>query len=246
MMPDCSPRAATLHKTGMPIFKSLAPIALAAALHTSGAQVADQPLPGARWGFTAGLNQSTFAGDGLGATSNRHGFVGGVVLVTPFKPSLSTQLEALYSMKGMKSLGSTSNTYATFKLDYVEIPVLLRADATFASAVKPFAFTGPSFDFRVSCGADVAVNGSESSRSCEEVQSGFSSSGSKLRRYDMGWVFGGGLGFDFHNRRISFGARYEVGLRTLSSQGSSKNRALSFMASVEAPLPRRTGPAGSS
>lgn len=225
----------------MRTLKSLAPIALAAALQTSGAQLVDQPLPGARWGFTAGLNQSTFAGDGLGPTSSRHGFVGGVDLVTPFKPNFSTQLEALYSMKGMKSLGSSSSNYAMFKLDYIELPVLLRADASLTSAVKAFAFTGPSFGFRVSCGADVVQNGNETSNSCDDVQRVFSASGSKLRTFDVGWVLGGGLGFDVRNRRVSFGARYEAGLRTIGSQGSSKNRALSFMASVEAPLPRRTG-----
>ena len=215
-------------------------VALAVAGQAIGAQLADQSLPGARFGFTAGLNQSTFAGDGLGATSSRHGFVGGVVLVTPFKPSFSTQLELLYSMKGMKSLGATSNSYSLFKLNYIEIPLTLRGDAPIASPVRPFAFTGPAFNLRVSCGADVFLNGNERGVSCDELQSAFAN-GNKLRTLDIGWVFGGGLGFDFHDRRISFGARYEVGLRTLSASGSSKNRALSFLASIEAPLPRRTG-----
>jgi hypothetical protein len=225
----------------MKTLKCLAAIALAVTTRTSGAQLVDQPLPGARFGFTAGINQSTFAGDGLGPTSNRHGFVGGLVLVTPFTPSLSTQLEALYSMKGMKSLGPNSQTYSMFKVDYIELPLLFRGDAPISSPVKPFAFTGPSFNFRVSCGADAWLNGNERRISCDEVQSLFSTSDSKFRSLDVGWVFGGGLGFEFHNRRISFGARYELGLRTLSNSGSSKNRALSFMASVEAPLPRRTG-----
>lgn len=224
----------------MPFLKSSVVVALAIAGHALGAQLADEPLPGARFGLTAGLNQSTFAGDGLGPTSSRHAFVGGVVLVTPFKPSFSTQLEILYSMKGMKSLGTTSNSYSMFKVNYIEIPLMLRGDAPIASPVRPFAFTGPAFNLRVSCGADVLTSGNERNVSCDELQSAFSN-GDRLRRLDIGWVFGGGLGFDFHNRRISFGARYEVGLRTLSETGSSTNRALSFLASVEAPLPRRTG-----
>jgi hypothetical protein len=223
----------------MRILRSLVVIGLAVATRPSAAQRSDQPLPPARFGLTAGLNLSTFAGDGLGETSNRHGFVGGVDLVTPFNAIFSTQLEALYSMKGMKSLSSNPQNYAMFKLNYVEIPVSLRADAP-TESVKPFAFTGPAFNLRVSCGADAVSNGATTSATCDQIESA-SSNGSKFRTLDVGWVFGGGLGFDVHDRRISLGARYEFGLRTITNTGTSKNRSLSFMASVEAPLPRRTG-----
>ena len=214
-------------------------IGLAFASRTSAAQRPEAPLPTARFGITGGLNLSTFAGDGLGPTANRHGFVGGFVLVSPFTANFSTQLEALYSMKGMKSLSSSPQTYATFKLDYIDIPVMLRADVPVSTSVKPFAFTGPSFDLRVSCGADGLLNGQATTASCDQIQSGFSN-GSSFRTLDIGWVFGGGLGFDVHERRLSLSARYEVGLRTIATEGSSKNRAFSIMASVEAPLPRRT------
>jgi hypothetical protein len=224
----------------MRIRRSLSVIVLAVASQTSVAQLTDTPIPGARFGFTAGLNLSKFAAKDLGPTSNRQGFIGGAVLVTPFTPNFSTQLEALYSMKGMKSLSSSNSAnYATFKLNYIEIPVMLRGDAPVSMPVKPFAFTGPAFDFQVSCGSDVIANGRSTSESCNDIESS-ASSGLKFNKFDVGWVFGGGLGFDVNNRRVSVSARYEVGLRTITSTGSSKNRALSFMASVEAPLPRRT------
>jgi hypothetical protein len=223
----------------MRILKSLLAIAFAVAGRPSGAQLSSTTLPGARYGLTGGLNLSTFDGDGLGPTSNRHGFIGGFVLVTPFKPSFSTQLEALYAMKGMKSLSSTTANSATFKLNYIEIPVMLRGDAPVSIPIKPFAFTGPAFDFQVSCGSDAVANGRTTSASCDDIASS-SSSGVEFRKFDVGWVFGGGLGFDVNNRRVSVSARYEVGLRGITTVGSSKNRALSIMASVEAPLPRRT------
>jgi len=222
----------------MRILRSLSAIALAVASRTSLAQGTGTPLPPARFGFTGGLNLATFAGDGLGATADRRGFVGGVDLVTPFSSNFSTQIEALYSMKGMKSLGQNPRDYALFKLDYIEIPVMLRGDAPLSSSFKPFAFTGPALDIKISCGADGVASGASVSASCGQLQS--SSGGSKFNNPDFGWVTGAGLGFDFHDRRISFEARYEIGLRTITSGGSSKNRALSFMAAVEAPLPRRT------
>jgi len=219
----------------MRILRSLSVIALAVAGQTVGAQLVVNSLPPARFGLTGGMNLSTFDGDGLGPTANRRGFVGGGVLVTPFAPDFSTQLELLYSMKGMKSLASNRTDYAMFKLNYLEIPVMLRGDLPLSSAVVPFAFTGPAVDFKLSCSSDEVVSGNVSnSFDCDQLP------GLKLRTVDVGWVLGGGLGFDYHNRRISLGARYEVGLRTITDEGSSKNRALSFMASVEAPLPRRS------
>lgn len=220
----------------MRILGSVVAIALAVASRTSFAQLTDTPLPPARFGFTGGLNLTTFAGNGLGPTADRRGFVGGVDFVTPFTPSFSTQIEALYAMKGMKSLGVNSSGYAMFKLDYIEIPVMLRGDLPLSGSFKPFAFTGPALDIKVHCWSDVVANGTTVlSESCSQSSSGIQ----KFNNPDVGWVMGGGAGFDFHNRRISFEARYEVGLRPILAGGSSKNRALSFMAAVEAPLPRR-------
>jgi hypothetical protein len=222
----------------MRALRLLSAVLLAGVGRISLAQRPETPLPPTRFGLTAGLNLTTFAGDGLGATANRHGFVGGVDLVTPFTQNFSTQVEALYSMKGMKSLGSNPQNYALFKLDYVDIPVMLRGDLPVTPAFQPFVLTGPSFDIKVSCGGDAVSGGNTTTATCDEIEAG-SSSGTKFRTLDVGWVFGGGLGFDFHNRRISFSARYEAGLRTIATKGTSKNRALSFMASVEAPLPRK-------
>jgi hypothetical protein len=227
----------------MRILGSLTVIALAIASRIAGAQLTETGLPRAMFGLTGGLNLTTFAGDGLGPTENRHGFVGGAMLTTPFTPVFSTQLELLYAMKGMKSLSSNPATYAMFKLNYLEVPLMLRADAPMSTSVKPFAFTGPAFDFKVSCGGDGVANGVTTSFSCDDLKSG-SGGAVTSRTFDVGWVLGGGLGFPFHNRRISLSARYELGLRTISENGSSKNRALSFMASIEAPLPRKTRPAG--
>lgn len=215
--------------------RSLSLIVLAFTARTVQAQLVVNSLPPARFGVTAGLNRTTFDGEGLGPTDHRTGFVGGGVLVTPFTPDFSTQLELLYAMKGMKSLASNRTDYALFKLSYLEVPVMVRGDLPLSSAVKPFAFTGPALDFKLSCSSDEVVGGNvTNSFDCDQIP------GLKLRTMDVGWVLGGGLGFDYHNRRISLGARYELGLRTLSDGGTSKNRALSFMASVEAPLPRRS------
>ena len=223
----------------MRILGSLSVVALALASRSTAAQLVENSIPAARIGLVAGLNMTKFSGDGLGPTDNRNGFVGGLTLVTPFTPVFSTQLDLLYAMKGMKSLSSNPANYAVFKLDYLEIPVMLRADLPLASPVKPFAFTGPVIDFQVSCSGDEVTGGKTISATCKEIESAFSS-GAKFQKLDYGWVLGGGLGFDYHNRRISVGARYELGLRSVLTGGSSKNRALSLMASVEAPLPRKT------
>ena len=102
-----------VHKTKMRVLRIPSLVALAIASRAVGAQLVVNSLPPARFGLTAGVNVTTFAGDGLGPTDNRTGFIGGGVLVTPFTPVFSTQLELLYAMKGMKSLSpSNAANYA--------------------------------------------------------------------------------------------------------------------------------------
>ena len=47
------------------------------------------------------------------------------------------------------------------------------------------------------------------------------------------------VAFDVGSRTLSLGARYELGMRDIAAGGKLKNRTLSFMASMEAPVPRK-------
>lgn len=79
----------------------------------------------ATFALKGGLNTAFFSGDDAEESSPRLGFVGGGSARYPINPLLSVQAEVLYSQKGDKfdnDLGFTETT----KLDYIEIPGMLR------------------------------------------------------------------------------------------------------------------------
>jgi hypothetical protein len=183
---------------------------------TARGQLTSSSLPPARAGMIAGLNISSVGGGG----STREGLVAGATLVTPFTPVMAFQLEGLFSMKGGVNDGAATTpatlTTSALRLDYVEIPVMLHVEAPLASRVRPYAYTGPEISVRVN------------------------EPGIMLNRVDPGWILGGGLQFDIAGRALAVSMRYDAGLRSVYGTGDgAKNRVLSFVASIERPLPQK-------
>jgi hypothetical protein len=182
----------------------------------AGAQFRSDPLPPARVGLTGGVSFARVAGEGFADVTMRRGFVGGASVISPFSENMAFQLEALYAMKGALLRNGAGST-ASVGLDYVEIPLMLRGDVRLSNGMRPFAYSGPALNLKVLERDDPA---------------------GEFKTVDVGWVFGGGLAFAAGRRAISIGARYEVGLRNITTVGDTKNRVLSLVASVEVPLPR--------
>jgi hypothetical protein len=200
------------------------------------AQFTDTPLPPTRLGLTAGVNLAKLAAPNLENVSNRDGFVGGASLVTPFAPNMAFQIEALYSMKGavQTTTPPAPASKTTYILNYIEIPVMLRGDVQLLRTVRPFVYTGPALGIRIGCGLKNVAPTGTTSATCDEL------SGQEFNRFDIGWMLGGGLSFDAGGRTISLAARYEHGFRNITTDNQIRNRVLSFMASVEAPLPMQS------
>jgi len=216
-----------------------APLLLLTVARALVAQGGSTPLPAARAGLIGGVNFSEFAAPGLQDVARRTALVGGVTLVTPFAAHFASQLEGLYSMKGSRSVSSTSTDNATFKFDYIEVPVMLRGDAPVRGRLKPFAYTGPALNFLINCEAEAKSAVGTETATCKEIEAQFSS-GSTFRKFDVGWLFGGGVQLGIGERTFSLSARYELGMRTIATIGESKSRVLSLMLSVESLLPRKT------
>lgn len=211
--------------------------ALLPAIRSARAQLSSEPLPPTRLGLTAGANFATLNGPNFRGGPSRNGFVGGIVLVTPFSPRMAFQLEALYAMKGGVS-HPTSTSTATLGLDYIEIPVMLRADIPASTRVRPFVYSGPALNYRVHCGIDASSSFGSQTASCDELEASDPTVGT-FNTFDVGWIFGGGVAFDAHGRALTIGGRYELGLRGIASKDDAKNRLWSIVASLEVPLPQR-------
>ena len=158
----------------------------------------------------AGVNLATLHGSEADQdTGNRVGFVGGVYLAVPLTDVLSFRPELLYSQQGAKTSDAAEGEAfsATLKLDYLEIPALLVADLPVSGSVRPQLYAGPSFAFKLRCGASASGGGVSIDASCDELET---QGGGKLKSFDVGALVGGALTFDLKN-----GGALSVGVRSL-------------------------------
>ena len=196
-----------------------------------------------RFGIIAGANLATQTR--LQDASNRIGFAGGLMAVLPVSPSFAIQPELLFTMKGEKlKQGGIS---ATSKIDYIELPVLARFEIPAFGRVKPLLYGGPGVAYRTHCtlGGIVGSFNAEGIGSLEATSVSCDSAvrldallepGAKYSSMDVDGIIGGGFAFDVGGRTITVGVRYDVGFVKFYRYSDSKNRALSFMGTLEWPF----------
>jgi len=118
-------------------------------------------------GIFAGVNSSTFSVSNLSSdesTSSHTGFMAGGWLGLGLGNLISLQLEAFYTQKGSK-FDETGSPTTTFKVDYIEIPLLLQVGLPLG-ALKPHIYAGPAIAFNVSC--KIAIDGGTGGK-CDEA-----------------------------------------------------------------------------
>jgi hypothetical protein len=187
-------------------------------------------IPPRRFGFTAGVNSSTISGSDLGDNvSRRTGFAAGALLVLPVSSNIAIEPELLYSTKGIES--HESDLDASLKMNYVQVPVLVRVEIPASGGTKPFVYGGPAIAFKASCNVEVSGQGTNISSGCDNLES----DSEKLKTVDYGLVAGGGLLFDVGGRKFSIGARYDHSLGKISDSSDSKHRVISILATLEFP-----------
>ena len=188
-----------------------------------------------RLGIVAGSNFAKIEGNDVAGADTRTAFVGGLNLVLPIAPSLSIVPELLYSMKG--STGQDDAGPATFRANYVEVPVLFRFDVQNSSGARPLFYAGPSIAFQTKCefeGSD--FSGAHVTMGCKDFFQTFGEGDVEVHKVDAGAVFGGGVAFNASGRVMTLGVRYELGIKKLFTGTDAKNRVLSLIGSLEFPI----------
>jgi hypothetical protein len=164
--------------------------------------------------------------------------VGGFVNIQ-FNEKFSLQPELLYIRKGGQQDLEVNTTLLGFvpadlsgtikwKLDYVEIPVLLKVMIPTEGSIKPSFYAGPALSFAVSSNLGLEIMG---------VSEDFDIS-SFVSSIDFGLVFGGGLDIDLSpSNFIVIDARYELGLSDWTDEPlldlvTVKNGGIQFMAGI--------------
>lgn len=153
----------------------------------AGAVSAAHAQEGIRFGVKAGGSLTTLSGKDVEDISSKFGFHAGAVANFGINDMFSVQPELLYSQKGAQD---KDNSKVKLKLNYVDVPVLLRlnADGLFFEA-------GPQVGFLL------AAKGTDGTNSLD-IKEGYKS-------VDFGYA--AGLGYQMPDGGIGVGLRYNGG-----------------------------------
>jgi len=163
-------------------------------------------------GIKVGLNLATVAGfnDPDASTSQRTGLVAGGFVTVGLVPMIALQPEVLFSMQGSKLHVGTSgvSTDATVKLDYIQVPLLLRVGNSGKAGASLYGVVGPTFGLLV-----------RATENDQDIKS-------QLKSADVGVVVGAGVTLS----RFLVEGRYTYGLTDLNKvkepSGSNQNRVM--------------------
>lgn len=190
-------------------------LAIALVLGTSGSAAA---MGGVGAGVKGGVNiaNQTTDPDDAAAADSRTGLALGGFVGIPVLPNVQIQPEALFMMKGDAENGDTGT--ASYKLNYIEVPVLAKIGFMNQSPAHPTLFVGPSVAFNASSKADLPTGEIDIKDDTKSV--------------DLGVVVGAGV--DFQN--VGVDVRYTRGLTNVNDDPTSStdvtNSVISIMGSI--------------
>jgi hypothetical protein len=140
----------------------------------------------------------------------------GVSMQRPLSNGMIFAPEAFYVAKGYEDEDSQGKV----KMNYVEIPLLLRYGIPIDGTIQPFLLGGPAIALQASC---KYTDADGDTGTCDEV---FGEEDS-YKGFDAGLMLGGGISRD----NLSATIRYDLGLANISKAAnwSAKNRALMLL-----------------
>lgn len=163
-------------------------------------------------GIKGGINSASLSSDVDEDLDRLTGGVGGVFIGRDINKNVGLQFEGLYSMRGAKG----ENGEGKIKLNYIDVPVLVRFGATSASGIKAFAFTGPQASYNIKAEAEfLGVT--------QDIED-------DIEKFDLGWTVGAGVDVN----RFTVDARYTMGLMNIAKDETEnvKNRTFTVMVGI--------------
>ena len=171
-------------------------------------------------GLKGGINFANF--HGADADSDfKNAFIFGGFLGVTLTNLITIQPELLFTGKGANE-GSDSNK-VKYKLNYLEIPVLLRFNVFEAPTIKPGLYFGPAVGIKINAKRMVEVNGETSEEDLEGI-----------RTPEIGFAVGGTIDFYLGVGAIVLDVRYTSGFNSIfEAEGIEiKNGVFSLMAGL--------------
>lgn len=169
-----------------------------------------------RLSLVGGMTFSQLRGLDDVKSENRNGSLFGVSLNVPIGPIWSLQPEALFLSKGGRFGPANGAAGATdIRLDYLEIPVLLRRNFGGSSVLVPHLYAGPSVSYNVNCSVNISGSGvPNTSSNCDRQDF-------EPRSVEYGAVVGGGIDISLVGFTVTGGVRYGVGLTHVTEENSA-------------------------
>ncbi|MEO7998702.1 MAG: porin family protein [Gemmatimonadaceae bacterium] len=178
---------------------------------------AGAPLHAQRLGIIAGGTFSNVRNSDDLSFDNRTGTIFGLSLQLPVGASFDVQPEFLFLNKGAKFNRPTAAAGGgSFRLDYLEVPVLLRYDFS-RGVVAPHVYAGPSIGFNVGCAVEFRGTNNSSGANTDCNEDDF-----KPKTLDYGVTVGGGVDFNLGGIGATAGARYGIGLADIRNDNSTE------------------------
>jgi len=162
---------------------------------------------------------------------SRTGFLGGAFARFGLGSSLALQPELLYVQKG------ATESDATLKLDYFEIPVLLQYRFATPGSLTPVLYAGPYVAVETKCELSGSDGGATVSFACDSLEP-LLGTDIDTKSLDFGAIVGGGLDFHLGSVIVGAEARYEFGFVDVNdtSDVSVTNGGWAILGSVGFPL----------
>lgn len=183
--------------------------------------------------FRAGPSIATLGGDDITDADSRTGLNVGAGLNFGISENLGVLVGATYAQKGATATGDGAEI--TFKIDYLEIPVLLQLGVPTSGSISPRFFLGPAIGAEIGCEIEGTEGGVTVSADCSDF-------GAPIKSVDMGAMGGAGLSMSTGGAMsITLDVFYNLGLSTIDDSADAddvKNRAWSILGGVSIPVGR--------
>jgi opacity protein-like surface antigen len=182
-------------------------------------------------GPMAGVSLARLHGSDVGSQKTRTGFAGGGFLEFGLNRNAAVELQALYVQKGAKA--NIPGIDGTLKLDYVEIPLLLKGVYVRegSTRIAPNVFVGPAVAFQTTCKVRASSGGTTAEETCDNLGANFKST-------DFSVVFGAGVDIG----PVAVQGRYDLGLTKVEDETPAadvKTSAWIFTAGFRLPIGSR-------
>jgi Outer membrane protein beta-barrel domain len=162
------------------------------------------------FGAKGGLNLADLSLDPAeGCCDIKEGLAFGGFVDIGLRNMFSFQPEILFTQKGAETSDTAVGESVSLKLDYIEFPLLVKANFQTTGNVRPFAVFGPGIGFRTAAHIDD-----------DDIEDETGST-------DFSLIFGGGVTIG----HAIVEARYDIGLSDIATDedGSAKTRTFSIL-----------------